>query len=80
MVGRLARILPQSRRRRLYVGISLVDALGSGAFTPVSVLYLTQAVHLPAVRVGIGLTVVGLVGMAVTPVAGALLTGSTRGR
>src|SRR5581483_9163866 len=70
---RLASILPQGRNRRLYLGISLIDATGSGAFAPITALYLTQVVGLPAVRVGLGLAVAGLVGMATTPVAGALV-------
>ena len=72
MRGRLARILPPGRNRRLYLGITLIDATGSGAFGPITILYLTQVVGLAPVRVGVGLTVAGLFGMAAIPVAGAL--------
>ncbi|HVW88465.1 MAG TPA: MFS transporter [Gaiellaceae bacterium] len=58
--------------RRRYLAIAMVDALGSGTFAPVTVLFLTQIVGLSAVRAGLGLAIVAAVGFATTPVAGAL--------
>jgi hypothetical protein len=67
------RLLPPGRDRRLYLGVCVVDALGSGVFTPISVLYLTQVVGLPAVQVGLGLALVGVLDIVATPLAGALV-------
>lgn len=69
----MRRLLPPGRDRRLYLGVCIVDALGSGVFTPISVLYLTQVVGLPAVQVGVGLALVGVLDVVVTPLAGALV-------
>ena len=66
------RLLPPGRDRRRYLAIAMVDALGSGTFAPVTVLFLTQIVGLSAVRAGLGLAIVAAVGFAMTPVAGAL--------
>lgn len=66
-------LLPPGRDRRLYLGLTLVDALGSGVFTPVSVLYLTQVVGLSPARVGLGLALTGSLGFLVTPAAGAIV-------
>jgi MFS family permease len=66
-------LLPPGRDRRLYLGVCVVDALGSGVFTPISVLYLTQVVGLPAVQVGVGLALVGILDVVATPLAGALV-------
>jgi hypothetical protein len=67
------RLLPPGRDRRLYLGVCIVDALGSGVFTPISVLYLTQVVGLPAVQVGVGLALVGILDVVATPLAGAFV-------
>jgi len=67
------RLLPPGRDRRLYLGLCVVDALGSGVFAPISVLYLTQVVGLPPVQVGLGLAVVGALDVVATPLAGALV-------
>ena len=65
-------ILPPQRDRRLYLAIAMVDALGSGTFAPVTILFLTQIVGLSAVHAGVGLAIVAAAGFATTPVAGAL--------
>jgi MFS family permease len=65
-------ILPPGRDRRRYLAIAMVDALGSGTFAPVTILFLTQIVGLSPVRAGLGLAIAAAVGLAVTPVAGTL--------
>ena len=52
---------------------SLADALGTGLFLPISVIYLTRIVGLSPTRVGIGLTIAGAVGVGSTLFAGTLL-------
>jgi MFS family permease len=68
----LRRFVPPAGPQRRYVAITLIDALGSGLFTPVSVLFLTRIVGLSAVQVGGGLAVAGVVGLVATPIGGAL--------
>jgi MFS family permease len=71
--ARLARVLPAGRDRRRYVGISLIDATGTGAFAPLTILYLTQIVHIPAVHVGLAIAITGAVGIVATSAAGAIV-------
>lgn len=58
--------------RRVFVA-NFADALGTGVFLPLSVIYLTRIVGLSAVHVGLGLTIAGSVAIAGVPAAGALL-------
>jgi MFS family permease len=52
--------------------VTLVDTLGRGAFFTLTSLYLITIVGLPAVAVGLGLTVAGAVGVAASLVFGHL--------
>lgn len=65
--------VPDSPTARRWAWVAVVDAIGTGMFLPVSVLYFTVVVHLSAESVGLGLGIAGLVGCAATPVAGALI-------
>ena len=51
------------------LGAATIDALGTGLFVPVSVVYFTRVIGLSATQVGFGLAVGGFAGVAVTPVA-----------
>jgi hypothetical protein len=53
--------------------VSLADALGTGLFLPLSVIYLTRIVGLSPTRVGLGLTIAGVLAIAASPLSGALL-------
>ncbi|MDM7890774.1 MFS transporter [Curtobacterium caseinilyticum] len=57
--------------RRLLT-VTLVDTLGRGAFFTLTSLYLITIVGIPAVAVGLGLTVAGAVGVAASLVFGHL--------
>jgi predicted MFS family arabinose efflux permease len=64
---------PRDRNQRLILLAYLANALGTGLFLPVSVLYLTRIVGLSATRAGLGLTIAGLVAVVAGPCAGPLL-------
>jgi MFS family permease len=64
---------PRDRNQRLILLAYLANALGTGLFLPISVLYLTRIVGLSATRVGLGLTIAGLVAVVAGPCAGPLL-------
>ncbi|MFI1170311.1 MFS transporter [Streptomyces melanogenes] len=49
--------------QRALIAASFVSRVGNGLFNTAAVLYFTLVVHLPAARVGVGLTVAGLVGL-----------------
>jgi MFS family permease len=65
--------VPQDPDQRRVLAASFVDALGTGLFLPLSVIYLTRIVGLSPTRVGLGLTIAGFVAVVVAPVAGPLL-------
>ncbi|MFD0276465.1 MFS transporter [Kitasatospora sp. NPDC127111] len=62
---------PDGPQRALIVA-SFVSRVGNGLFNTASVLYFTLVVHLPAARVGVGLTIAGLVGLLAGVPAGNL--------
>lgn len=66
---RIPRDLDQRRLLLAY----FADALGTGLFLPISVLYLTRIVGLSATRTGLGLTIAGILAVAAAPCAGPLL-------
>lgn len=49
--------------QRALIAASFVSRVGNGLFNTAAVLYFTLVVHLPAARVGVGLTIAGLVGL-----------------
>ena len=59
-------------RRTAYLLIACLDALGTGMFLPVSVIFFIQARGLSAVAVGTTLSIASLIGLGLAPV-GALL-------
>jgi hypothetical protein len=60
------------RQRRL-LAASFTDALGTGLFLPLSVIYLTRIVGLSPARAGLGLTIAGFLAIAASPLSGTLL-------
>jgi hypothetical protein len=68
----LARVPRDPAQRRL-LAASFADALGTGLFLPLSVIYLTRIVGLSPARVGLGLTIAGFLAIAASPLSGALL-------
>ncbi|MBP0448756.1 MFS transporter [Kitasatospora sp. RG8] len=60
---RISDLLAPSGPQRALILASFVNRVGNGLFNTASVLYFTLVVHLPAARVGVGLTVAGLVGL-----------------
>lgn len=64
---------PRNRSQRLILVAYLANALGTGLFLPISVLYLTRIVGLSATSAGLGLTIAGLVAVVAGPCAGPLL-------
>lgn len=65
--------ISRDRNQRLVLLAYLANALGTGLFLPISVIYLTRIVGLPATRVGLGLTIAGLIAVVAGPCAGPLL-------
>ncbi|MEU5001691.1 MFS transporter [Streptomyces sp. NPDC021622] len=62
--GRIARrIAGGSRSERVLILASFVNRVGNGLFNSASALYFTLVVDLPAVQVGVALTVAGLIGL-----------------
>ncbi|RFU36670.1 MFS transporter [Actinomadura logoneensis] len=58
-------LLPESGPQRVIVASNFLYTLGSGLYLTAGVLYFTEAVGLPAERVGLGLGIAGLVSLAV---------------
>ena len=70
--ARLADAARDPAQRKL-LAASFADALGTGLFLPLSVIYLTRIVGLSPTRVGLGLTIAGVLAIAAPPLSGALL-------
>ncbi|WP_395298070.1 MFS transporter [Kitasatospora hibisci] len=60
---RMSGLLTPSDPQRALIAATFVNRVGNGLFNTASVLYFTLVVHLPAARVGVGLTIAGLVGL-----------------
>ncbi|MEU6975581.1 MFS transporter [Streptomyces sp. NPDC046371] len=58
-------LLPAPGPQRVIAASNLVNTMGSGLYLTAGVLYFTQAVHLPAAQVGLGLGAAGLVSLVV---------------
>jgi MFS family permease len=64
---------PQDPLQRRLLAASLADALGTGLFLPLSVIYLTRIVGLSPTRVGLGLMIAGVMAITAAPLSGTLL-------
>ncbi|UKY47479.1 MFS transporter [Streptomyces inhibens] len=58
-------LMPDAGPQRTIATSNFVYTVGSGLYLTAGVLYFTQAVHLPASRVGLGLGIAGVVSLAV---------------
>jgi hypothetical protein len=67
------KLIPSTTTARRYVGISLVDAVGSGAWLPITILYLTRVVGLSAVSAGTAVGLAGILGIVAAPITGILV-------
>jgi Major Facilitator Superfamily len=72
VTARLVKAAPDPGQRRL-LAASFADALGTGLFLPLSVIYLTRIVGLSPARAGLGLTIAGFLAIAASPLSGAFL-------
>ncbi|MFB7371815.1 MFS transporter [Streptomyces sp. NPDC056222] len=70
-------LLPDTGPQRVITASNFVNTVGSGLYLTAGVLYFTQAVHLPASQVGLGLGIAGFVSLAVGIAVGRLA--DTRG-
>lgn len=61
----MPQLIPKSGPQRVLAASNFVYTIGSGLYLTAGVLYFTQAVHLPAAQVGLGLGIAGLVALAV---------------
>jgi len=65
--------VPDVSSARRWALVAVVDAIGTGMFLPISVLYFTVVVGLSVGSVGAGLGIAGLVGSLATPLSGTLI-------
>ncbi|MGC5009252.1 MFS transporter [Streptosporangium sp. DT93] len=65
--------LPDAPGVRRWAWVAVIDAIGTGMRIPITVIYLTAVVHLPAAAVGVGLGVAALAGTVCAPAAGTLI-------
>lgn len=63
-------IIPPPGAARVLVANGFVGSIGTGMFLTGSVLYYTRVIHLSPTQVGIGLSLAGLIGMAVSVLLG----------
>ncbi|MEU0429903.1 MFS transporter [Streptomyces canus] len=68
----MPRLMPDSGPQRVLVVSNFVYTVGSGLYLTAGVLYFTEAVHLPAGQVGLGLGIAGLLALAVGVAVGHL--------
>lgn len=61
----MPRLIPNARPQRTFAVSTFVNSIGSGIYLTAGVLYFTEAVHLPAAQVGLGLSIAGLASLAV---------------
>ncbi len=55
--------IPSGRDARIFAVASVVDALGNGLLLPVAALFFVKVTGLDAARVGLGLSVAGVIGL-----------------
>jgi MFS family permease len=65
--------VPDEPAVKRWVLVVVTDAIGTGMYLPISVLYFTVVVGLRPASVGLGLGIAGLLGSIASPVAGALV-------
>ncbi|MFF3941450.1 MFS transporter [Streptomyces phaeofaciens] len=68
----MPRLIPDTGPQRVLAASNFVYTVGSGLYLTAGVLYFTQAVHLPADQVGLGLGIAGLVALALGVAVGHL--------
>lgn len=61
----MPKLMPDSGPQRVIAASNFVYTVGSGLYLTAGVLYFTEAVHLPATQVGLGLGIAGVVSLAV---------------
>ncbi|NRQ40741.1 MFS transporter [Nonomuraea sp. NN258] len=66
-------MLPSTNRTRAFLAAMFVDALGSGLYVPLTLLFITEVTGLPVTTVGLGVTVAATLGLAANPLAGVLI-------
>ncbi|GAA3453417.1 MFS transporter [Dactylosporangium matsuzakiense] len=71
-IGTLGRLIPAPGPQRMLAASNLVFTVGSGMYLTAGVLYFTEAAHLPAARVALGLLLAGLLSLALGIVVGHL--------
>lgn len=69
----LAGWLPRDGGIRRFLFVTGVDAVGTGLMLPMTALYFTRGVGLPAVSVGLGLSIAGAIGIVAVPLTGPLV-------
>ncbi|MHC3475622.1 MFS transporter, partial [Streptomyces sp. 7R007] len=60
----MPRLMPDTRPQRVLAASNFVYTVGSGLYLTAGVLFFTEAVHLPAGQVGLGLGIAGLLALA----------------
>jgi hypothetical protein len=70
-------LLPETGPQRVIAGANFINTIGSGIYLTAGVLYFTEAVHLPAAQVGLGLGVAGAASLLIAIAVGHLA--DTRG-
>ncbi|MEV8536604.1 MFS transporter [Streptomyces sp. NPDC051211] len=68
----MPQLIPHAGPQRVIAASNFVNTVGSGLYLTAGVLYFTQAVHLPAAQVGLGLGIAGFVSLGVGIAAGHL--------
>lgn len=61
----MPKLMPDTGPQRVIAVSNFVNTVGSGLYLTAGVLYFTEAVHLPASQVGLGLAIAGFVSLAV---------------
>ncbi|MFJ9893153.1 MFS transporter [Streptomyces sp. NPDC091280] len=68
----MPRLIPNAGPQRVLAASNFVYTVGSGLYLTAGVLYFTEAVHLPASQVGLGLGIAGLLALALGVAVGHL--------
>lgn len=68
----LAALLQPAGPRRVLAAVTLISAIGKGIFLTTGVLYFSQIVRIPAVQVGLGLSLSGIIALVLGVPAGHL--------